>query len=315
MKLELAREVLACLPKGRTLYHYTKDDYAFFLLKKMSKKEQKIRKLKETHARKLLEKPSLKPYLSNCSNGVVDSEKIPEKQYLSQGRYYRLSLDIWGDDLEYWRYNQVSRKGVSVVLQLNLTGQHQEHLSRCMKADEYDPFENWGHPARSGAFPTLSWCRLDFDLEKKEALVEEIQTDLIRDVRSATEKAYEEREKKNKEFDYCGAKFQTDAFIDFWKEEFSYYEKIWNETMLSAALWFLTEELGMRDIYYHTHASGSFLKRISGASPPKSIYTKLPKQFCFEETTEAPELLRTDKLWKRRERKVEEGFRFFRLSI
>ena len=126
MKLELAREVLACLPKGRTLYHYTKDDYAFFLLKKLSEKEQKIHKIKETHARKLLEKPTVKSYLASCQSGGIDPNTIPDKQYAPHGQYYRLSLDVWGGDTEYWQCNQVSRKGVSLVLQLNLNRAHHQ---------------------------------------------------------------------------------------------------------------------------------------------------------------------------------------------
>jgi hypothetical protein len=32
MKPEFAREVMECLPTGRTLFRYAKDDYAFLLL-------------------------------------------------------------------------------------------------------------------------------------------------------------------------------------------------------------------------------------------------------------------------------------------
>ena len=45
----------------------------------------------------------------------------------------------------------------------------------------------------------------------------------------------------------------------------------------------------MRKIYYHTHASGARLKDIGhGRLPPKSVYTDLPRQFCFQEIEEGP---------------------------
>ena len=315
MKLELAREVLACLPKGRTLYHYTKDDYAFFLLKKWSEKENKIHKLKETGARKLLDKPAIKPYLASCFNGEIDPNGIPSQQYTRHGRSYRLSLDIWGEDHRYWKMNQVSRRGVSLVLQLNLNNQHRTGLSSCMQVGKRNPFRGYGHPVRDGDYPTLSWCRLDIDLDKREVLIEEIQSDLLRDMRTVFLKAKEEKSEGNSEFQYCGAKFDTARFIRFWNAEFLGHEKTWSEATLSAALWFLIQELGMKMIYYHTFESGNYLKGISYQCPPKSLYTKLPKQFCFEETKEIPALLKTEKQWGQREKRANHALKFFRLEV
>ena len=48
------------------------------------------------------------------------------------------------------------------------------------------------------------------------------------------------------------------------------------------------EELGLERVFYHTYASGSRLKRIGGVNPPRSLYTDLPRQFCFRLTHNGP---------------------------
>ena len=107
MKHELAKEVMACLPKGRTLFHYSKDDYAFLLLHLLSKKEDRIHKLRSTSAGKLLQKPSVKAHLASCHDGRIDPTIVPRQQFLPEGRAYRLSLAIWGEDVRYWSHNQI----------------------------------------------------------------------------------------------------------------------------------------------------------------------------------------------------------------
>ena len=315
MKRELADEVMACLPKGRTLFHYSKDDYAFLLLNLMSRKETKIQNLRRSPVARLLEKPSVKSLLAQCSDGLLDPERMPRQQYRPDGRTYRLTLDIWGGDLEYWRMNQVSRKGVSLVLQLNLARSHHQQLAQCFDSNDYDPFRNFWHPVKDGPNPTLGWCRLDFDLESGEALIEEIQTDLLRDLRSTVERAYAARKEKKEEFRFYRTVFKTEPLIRYWEKDFSSHDKTWHEAMLTAALQFLFDELGMKTVYYHTETSGKFLKRINGTAPPVSLSTSLPRQFCFEKTREAPAILRNDKLWKRRVRAATQPLEFFRMAV
>lgn len=48
MKPGLAREVVQCLPTGRTLFRYSKDDYAFHLLRMLGARERSIHKLRQT---------------------------------------------------------------------------------------------------------------------------------------------------------------------------------------------------------------------------------------------------------------------------
>lgn len=286
------------------------------LLQMLSGKERRIQKLRQTAARKLLEKPAVKPHLSAFADGLLDPAVMPERQGLQSENCFRLSLDVYGEESGNWRWKQVSRKGVSLVLQLNLNLSITEKLKRCYVDDDGDPFCSYHrHPAREGDFPTLGWARLDFDLETGEALIEELQSDLLRDFREVTERAHRARKSGDSFFSKWGTDFHTDRVIRLWQEHFSELERSWNEALLSASLWFLVSELGMKRIFYHTFETGSYLKGITGRRPPRSLYTDLPRRFCFEETGEVPELLAAEKDWKKRVRKAPGEMRFFRMAV
>jgi hypothetical protein len=178
-----------------------------------------------------------------------------------------------------------------------------------------EPFRNYGHPARSGDFPTLAWARLDFDLETGEALIEELQTDLLRDFQRIADTAYHSKNKGTKSFSMWGGKFDTARLIRCWENDFSAERAHWQEAMLTAALRFLVFEIGVRRIYYHTETTGAFLKNIRGKKPPRSLYTELPKRFCFDETGEIPQLLSAEKHWSRRAKAATEPMRFFKMAV
>lgn len=315
MKPEFAREVMECLPSGRTLFRYSKDDYAFLLLRMLGGREPCIHKLRQTPARKLLEKPAVKPFLAACAGGTLAADALPESRSSPEERCYRLSLDQWGGTRKHWQYDQVSRKGASLVLQMNLNRNQTEKLRATYTSDGSDPFENYGHPARSGDFPTLAWARLDFDLDTGEALIEELQTDLLRDFQRIADDAYHAKRKGAKSFEMWGGKFDAARLIQCWETDFSAERAHWQEAMLSAALRFLVFEIGIRRIYYHTESTGAFLKNIRGKKPPRSLYTELPKRFCFDETDAVPELLARERNWSRREKAAKDPMRFFRIVV
>ncbi len=60
---------------------------------------------------------------------------------------------------------------------------------------------------------------------------------------------------------------------------------------MSAAIGFLVEEIGISQIWYHDSDTGVRMKRIEWSKPPRSLYTKLPRSFCFEKTSQVPEFL------------------------
>ena len=315
MRPEIAREVIRCLPSGRTLFPYSKDDYAFHLLRLAGAREKRIHKLRKTTAGKLLEKPVVKRHLATCPSGLLEPELLPESNYTPDARCYRLSLDIWGGERKNRWWQQVSRCGASLVLQLNLNHTQAEMLRSCYVSETEDPFENYGHPARSGDFPTLAWARMDFDLETGEALIEELQTDLLRDLKSIAESAYEADSNGLRSFERYGADFDVEKVIRVWEAEYLAERSHWQEAMLSAAIRFLATEIGSKEIYYHTEHTGAFLKRISGTRPPRSLYTDLPRRFCFDETDEVPRLLSDERDWRRREKAARDPIRFFKMAV
>ena len=160
--------------------------------------------------------------------------------------------------------------------------------------DSWNPFHSYGHPAE---LFTMAWARLDLDFTTGEVLVEEIQNDYLREVRDVYKRLQNLEVKKEKDrlknywiFDYGGGTY--DSFQKYF-QSIKHLLKIWDEAMLSAVIWFVKEELGMDKLYYHTYESGRIFKRFKqGYSlPPKSLYTKLPSRFGFDQTGEAPQFL------------------------
>ncbi|MBI1904855.1 MAG: hypothetical protein HYS20_01240 [Rhodocyclales bacterium] len=81
------------------------------------------------------------------------------------------------------------------------------------------------------------------------------------------------------------------------------HRALWDEAMLSAALFFIREQLGIARVWMHTPESGLLLKRIRHGAPPRSIYSTLPRRFCFEPTRELPAFLRRNKSISRQMRR------------
>lgn len=85
--------------------------------------------------------------------------------------------------------------------------------------------------------------------------------------------------------------------------------------MLSATLDFVYWELGIGQIWYHTWETGACLKRIDTRyGPPRSLYNRLPKQFCFEQAAALPGFL-NDKRTLKRCRRARVTPRFYKLEI
>ncbi|MEO1855739.1 MAG: hypothetical protein ABGY95_00010 [Rubritalea sp.] len=58
--------------------------------------------------------------------------------------------------------------------------------------------------------------------------------------------------------------------------------------MLSAAISFIRQELGLRSIFYHTPQSGAAYTGSTAEDAPRSNYTKLPQKFCFSLSESRP---------------------------
>lgn len=142
----------------------------------------------------------------------------------------------------------------------------------------------------------MAWARLDIDPEGGEALIEEVQSDWIRDANHAAAQALTsllagELKRPSWLGDVGCDALQLFRYVEY---VLCNHRKIWDQAMLAASLWLLRERLGIRRIYMHTFESGSVLKKIAGRRPPRSIYEQVPRSFCFERVTGIPKFLRRD---------------------
>jgi hypothetical protein len=190
------------------------------------------------------------------------------------------------------------------VLQLNFSNKHDEQFKKLAKPQQFHDFNCWGHPVmkrskREFFRETLAWARLD-DFNTNEALIEELQTDWLRtakallaDIKAGKANFYGYGVHANPE--------KLKAYLDYL---LSSYSAIWDEALLTAALQFIQQELGIGKIYLHTPDTGAAVKRIKTTQPPRSLYSSLPKRFCFNQTEIAPEFLRKDGSFRRLEKKL-----------
>jgi len=313
MDREYANEILACLPQERTCYHYFKDRYALQLLGYAAGDGTSVEALRRSPYGKLLNKPAVRQMLADCGDGRVDRERI-DAQWQDPLLPFLLTVGLWGDT-QWRRYNQTSRPGFNLVLRLNFSHDHDRRFQQLFSPYYWDDSLNgyWGHPTMKNGErryyrQTLAWARLDVDMENGEALIEEIQTDWVRNAnRQSRILPRCDSCKHTPHSDYCHRVGKARRYLD---EVLRPYSAVWDEAMLSAALFFLREELGLSRIWYHTWQSGNALKGIdSDWAPPRSLYQNLPRRFCFSETDCMPTMLRNRGSEKRlRKARVEPSF-------
>ena len=279
-KLEV-QEIIDCLPRGRTPFYYFKDRYALMLMRLAFEKPVSKGDIREAGLGRLLEKPIVKAVMGARGSGVVAPE-ICDYFWPDDYRSYSLQLGWWGSqDRE---CDQISRGGYNLVLRLNFSLRHTGRYHHLVDPEGNYPFENWSHPISRGKQRTLAWSRMDIDMRRGEALIEESQTDWLRDALQARRRA----EKYRRSIMLYGRRVMSANVIEYVDNVLGPHMKVWDEAMLAATIWFLRAEIGVSRIYYHTHESGAALKRILYCKPPRSLYTALPKRFCFQPTDERP---------------------------
>lgn len=302
MTLHEIDEIIACLPDGRTFFPYFQGRYALLLLSWLFDGENTIQDIKQSRFSGLLQKPCVKTTLAStgrntlCKDSLLHAWHEPHEQFL-------LTLGKWGGESQEWQ--QTSRRGHNLVLQLNLHEGYRRKLDALLPDEFKWFFESFGHPVlepgqRKFFRQTLGWVRMDIDLSKGEALIEEIQSDWIRDAASLCRRIHQLQEHTKL--------LNTIMFIQH------RLNKLWDEALLSAALWFLKEELGVTTIWYHTFATGNKLKRIKYTPPPRSLYSKLPRRFCFTETSEHPDFMLHDKSFRRVIKRIDSP-RWFQIQL
>lgn len=308
MKQEEIDEIIDCLPKGKTYFHYFAEKYALMLLSWHAREGRPIRQIRQSNFARLLDKKAVRSVLPTLGDGVLKADSLgiwPE-----MGECYFLTL---GTIFEC----QNSRKGQSLVLHLNFSSQHDQPYRHLIQP-KGRPFECDCHPMDE-KYHTLAWARIDIDLNNREALIEEIQSDWVWYGLNtqAWLKYYKSEEDARK---YLKRKFgdattnDPKRFRRYLGQTLRPHIKMWDEAMLAATLWFLRDELGVRWIFYHTFETGNWLKNMrSWGKPPRSIYTDLPKQFCFQETLNPPSfIMRSRRKWTIKEL---EKLKFYVLEV
>ena len=289
----------ADLPEALDFTYYA-DRESAWLLKSLMPDCALVRALRAMACGKLLDRPLVKPLIS-ASGGTVgraDIAALAEAGRLGdfaalpapvlralEGIYdqpwldFELSFDAWTHPD--WHWAQLSRPGGNLVVQLGFPGEHAALLARYLPPGDRTKFEYHGHPVRRTGRPTLAWARLDIDLKSRTALIEEVQSDWLRFVRREV-RLLQARGPRSHQL------AATQAYEAALTRR---YDKLWSRALLLAVLMLLRDRLGVRDIFLHQPEPGVLLKHISGAHPPRSLYTALPKAFCFAPTRETPDFL------------------------
>ena len=236
-----------------------------------------IRELRQSPFAGLLERPLIKPLLAQCGTGRI-AESLLTTLYHDPLPACSLSLGSWGNGDTHWRWNQMSRPGYNLTLLLNLDRSSEQRFRRQTKADSMPCWR--GHP-HDNKRSTIAWARLDIDLEHQEVLIEEMQSDFVR----LMSKRYLRQRHGEEAWHLAGACMTASqeacqqAF-----DSFAAIKKYWSECMLWATLRFISDELGISRVFYHSFKGGTILKHIPYKQPPRSLYTMLPKRFGFHTT-------------------------------
>lgn len=293
MERKLAEEILASVPEGKA-FRYFKDRYALQLLAYAATEGRSLSELRRGRFRPLLQKPTIRRLLEKRDQRGVDW-RLLDSYFPAGTEDYELTLALWGDARDSASWNQTTRAGLNVVVQLNFPAAHDRAYRRYVEPVEH-PFEFSFHPIRQRGGHTLAWSRIDIDPQRGEALIEEIQSDWIRQTDHAADEALSLLVSEEGWEPYWIDEAGCDALQLFRYVEYVLrnHRRIWDQAMLAASLWLLREHLGIRRIYMHTHESGCLLKSIGRRRPPRSIYEKLPRRFCFERVEEIPAFLQRD---------------------
>jgi len=122
--------ISSILPKGRTVYYGFPDQYALLLLEHFVGEDgHVISELKKTHFSPLLKKPAVKRVLENLGGGRLTKWDLLTG-WSHKLEAYRLTLGTWPDLDEKSNYNwdQLTRRGWNLVLQLNFSVTHNREL-------------------------------------------------------------------------------------------------------------------------------------------------------------------------------------------
>ncbi len=294
MKRELVAEIIDVLGEQRRIIHYFKDRYCFDLieweLQRLGRGRVPLAELRNTRVGRYLNKPEISLALAALGGGVLEQGVVSLLGPVTRIPLV-VSLGCWGDGLRGW--DQTSRNQSNLVLQLNFDSGHDAFYRKTINPDHSsEPFAFSFHPIAPSPRNTLAWVRLDIDFDTDEVLIEEIQNDWLREA-SETLRCAERRcrdQSQTQGLDFLGMDCSLQQLREYVETVLKPYQAVWAEAALLVALQFVRNELGISSVYYHSFDTGRCLKRVEG-QPPRSLYTKLPRDFGFKLTEECPRLL------------------------
>ncbi len=273
--------VKQCLPE-QLVYPFYKDRFALDILQHVFKHGTPIRELRSSNFGRLLQKKSAKEVLARCGDGVWNHNTLYD-EWSAEMLYFRLTLDEWGTNSKWKKnhgYNQTSRPGKTLVLQVNFGGDHDEYFYRNIGKSKRDWFSFSVHPIHD-KLNTFGWVRMDIDLERNEVLIEEVQSDWVRELKDMVDPTT------------GGFSDETTNALRRYNAYIKNYVQSWDEILVGAALWFIIHELGISTIWYHTVQSGNHYKMMPRYSrPPRSVYSKTPEKMGFRKVNEVPQILK-----------------------
>ncbi len=301
MDIKSIQEILACFSQDKTVFCYGKDQYAVFLLSEIIGDTCTITVLKQSVFTKLLNTPLVQALSAKAGDGRLSKDRL-HSVWPKNAEAFLLTLGVWGSNDR--NYDQTSRDGYSLVLQLNFCHQHDRLFDELTRPKQHC-FNYHAHPVlkrqqRAYFRETLAWARLDADFKHNEVLIEELQTDWLRTARDIVD---DYRRGRLKPANY-GTETTPEKLNLYARKVLDTYGNLWQEAMLTAALQFSTQELGIRDIYMHTPDTGAAIKRIRYSQPPRSLYSDLPKKFCFRQTNQAPRFIAKTKQYRKLEQEL-----------
>ncbi len=288
MERESINEIISCLPSGETRFYYAPERSTCDLLRYHIGHSMAISELKRSAFAKLLQRPVMKQIVAGCGDGRIHSQQLawtPEHSYL-----FLLSLDSYGEDEgQYVRFSQLIRRGHNLVLQINLSCEHDIYYQELIQCHRQKPFAYLSHPVHQD-YNSLAWTRLDIDLDTGEAFIEEIQSDFVRLVARVAKGYTKEKDGwlyRYSEYNEClGLYHNVKHYIEHVAAP---YLQHWQDVSMLATIWFLKEELGIHDIYMHNHQT---VNKVKECEAPRSLYHDLPKRFCFQQSKAVPTFLR-----------------------
>jgi hypothetical protein len=281
-------------------FQYQKDCYALSLLAHVIGGGRPISVLRRGPFARLLDKPIVKRALAYAASGVLTPACI--EQALPEVREpFRVTLGRWGGKTRReWAdsYYQTSRPGESLVLQLNFPESHDRAYRALVRhAGDGSPFASSFHPGRVREPFTLAWARLDVDCESDEVLIEEVQSDWVKEAQSFRDIA-ETWLSEGHSDGLCFTGFDAPAaeLVRYVECVLAPYASVWQECVLALAIEFSYATLGARRVFFHTYEGGKVMKRMwYRRQPPRSLYTRLPERFCFTRTRVSPRMFEGDR--------------------